>query len=248
MVVSKWLVIEEVVVINLHSGGALVSYDDLRAVRTPEATATHVPIPHHEFVHLVRFALQFHGHEVVEEHYALDKDGARFFGLMVLKSPYGDYADTLGLRNSSDKSFPVGVAFGSSCFVCSNLAFYGDHVIKRRHTARLKFELPGLLSEIIAPLNQARLEQNQTFQRYQAHQLTDERADHIIMSMYRRGVIGVQRIADVEEQWQRPAHDWGGRTAWRIFNSTTYALSGRIAENPTLTTTLHDIIDGELAA
>jgi hypothetical protein len=29
--------------------------------------------------------------------------------------------------------------------------------------------------------------------------------------MYRKDIIGVQRIADVLEQWERPAHDWGTR-------------------------------------
>jgi hypothetical protein len=44
----------------------------------------------------------------------------------------------VGLRNSHDKSFPVGIAFGSRVFVCDNAAFIADHVIKRRHTANAK--------------------------------------------------------------------------------------------------------------
>jgi len=45
---------------------------------------------------------------------------------------------------------------------------------------------------------------------------TDAIADHAILSMYRKDIIGVQRIADVLEQWERPAHDWGDMTAWRL--------------------------------
>ncbi len=45
---------------------------------------------------------------------------------------------------------------------------------------------------------------------------TDAIADHAILSMYRKDIIGVQRIADVLEQWERPAHDWGDKTAWRL--------------------------------
>jgi hypothetical protein len=45
--------------------------------------------------------------------HAITQDGARYFGLMSLRSPYGDYTDTVGLRNSHDKSFPIGLAFGS---------------------------------------------------------------------------------------------------------------------------------------
>jgi hypothetical protein len=62
--------------------------------------------------------------------------------------------------------------------------------------------------------------------------------------MYRKDIIGVQRIADVLEQWERPAHDWGDKTAWRLFNAATFALAGKVAEKPDLTKELHTIIDG----
>jgi hypothetical protein len=201
-------------------------------------------VPHHEIVELIRYTLGFHGHDIVEEHHAIAHGGARYFGLMTLRSPYDDYTDTLGLRNSHDRSFPIGVAFGSRCFVCDNLAFMGEHVIRRKHTVKAKRELPGLLTEIIAPLQQQRLAQSDTFLRYKALPLSDRDADHAIMTMFRRDIIGVQRIADVVEQWERPEHDWGERTAWRLFNATTFALRGRVAENPGVTRQLHAVIDG----
>jgi hypothetical protein len=112
----------------LHAGASLVSYDELRAVPTPAATDSHLPVPHHEIVELVRYTLGFYGHEIAEQHHACLPDGSRYFGLMTLKSAYGDYADTVGLRNSHDKSFPIGIAFGSRVFVCDNTAFVGEHV------------------------------------------------------------------------------------------------------------------------
>src|ERR1041385_439337 len=133
--------------LNLHSGGELVTFDQLRDVETPPATASHVPIEHHRLVSLVRSTLGMFNHEIVEEHFAIDHAGSRFFGVMELRSEYGNYTDTVGLRNSSDKSFPIGISFGSKVFVCSNLAFIGEHVIRRKHTANAKRELPGLLME-----------------------------------------------------------------------------------------------------
>src|SRR3954454_17051029 len=114
--------------LNLHSGGELVPYEALRELVTPPATHSHVPIEHHRLVDLVRGTLSMFGHEIVEEHHALDHDGQRYFGLMTLKSTYGNYTDTLGLRNSHDKAFPIGIGFGAKVFVCSNLSFCGDHV------------------------------------------------------------------------------------------------------------------------
>src|SRR5258706_11264685 len=103
----------------------------------------------------------------------------------------------MGLRNSHDKSFPIGIAFGSRVFVCDNLSFIGDQVIKRKHTVKAKRELPGLVTEIVQPLQAQRIAQNHKLLTYQGTPLTDEAADHAIMSMYRNDVIGVQAIGHV---------------------------------------------------
>lgn len=229
--------------INLHSGGELVPYEALRELKTPEATRTHVPIEHHRLVDLVRGTLSMFGHEVVAEHHALDHDGMRYFGLMSLKSPYTGYQDTLGLRNSHDRRFPIGIGFGSQVFICSNLAFSAEHVIRRKHTANAKRELPGLLMEIIEPLALQREAQATKLLSYQKTQLSNERADHAIMQLYRRGAINLHRIPEIIDQWEKPAHDWGEKTVWRMFNATTFTLTGKVAERPQSTRVLHDVMD-----
>jgi hypothetical protein len=228
----------------LHAGASAVSYDELRAVNTPAPTESHVPVAHHEIVELMRYTLGFYGHEIVQEDHAVMPDGMRYFGLMTLKSSYGDYGDVVGLRNSHDKSFPIGVAFGSRVFVCDNTAFIGDHVIKRKHTVKAKRELPGLVTEIVEPLQQLRIAQNGKLLTYKTHALTDVQTDHALIEMYRRDIIGVQAIAHVLRAYEEPPHDWGNRTAWRLFNAATFALAGKVAERPDLTKRLHQVIDG----
>src|SRR5688572_23458858 len=102
----------------LHRGGVEVDYPALRELETLPATPTHVPIPHFRAVALIKSTLGMYGLEIVEEHHAVAEEGSRYFGLLSLRSPYHNYTDTVGLRNSHDKSFPVGVAFGSRVFVC----------------------------------------------------------------------------------------------------------------------------------
>ena len=64
------------------------------------------------------------------------------------------------------------------------------------------------------------------------------------MDLYRNDVIGVQAIAHVLKTYDEPPHDWGGRTAWRLFNAFTFALAGKVSEKPDLTRLLHQVIDG----
>ena len=65
---------------------------------------------------------------------------------------------------------------GSRVFVCDNLAFNGEHVIRRKHTVNARRELPGLVAEVVEPLREQRIEQAQTFDMYRATAL---RAKHV---------------------------------------------------------------------
>lgn len=229
----------------LHTGAEPVDYAGLRTMPMPAATSSHVPIAHHSVVDMVKYSLGFFGHELLEEHYGVTPDGNRFFGVLSLQSQYGDYVDMVGLRNSHDKTFPISISIGSRVFVCDNLAFSGEHVIKRRHTPNAKRDLPGLVAEVIEPLGEQRKLQAQKYITYKHTPLTDALADHAIMSLYRRDVLNVTRIADVLRAYEEPPVDWGpDRTAWRLFNATTFALTGKVAENPRATRDLHDVIDG----
>src|SRR3954451_7572170 len=157
----------------LHRGATAIDYAGLRELGTPDPTASHVPIPHFRVVDLVKTAVGMYGHEVVAEHHGDTEDSPGYLCLLELKSPYPGYAETVGLRNSHDKSFPVGIGFGSRVFICDNLAFVADTVIKRKHTTNLKRDLPGIIGELIEPLALHREAQHRTFERYRGTLLTD---------------------------------------------------------------------------
>lgn len=229
----------------LHRGAEEIPFTELQQVPVPEATKTHIPIAHASLVNHVRYALGMFGHEVAEEHHGVTPDGMRYFGTLTLKSPYGDYGDLVGLRNSNDRRFPIGISMGARVFVCDNLSFMGENVIKRKHTANAKRELPGLVMEIVEPLAEARKAQQITFDRYKATSIEGMLADFAIMEMYRKGIINVQRIADVHNEWNEPSFEgFEDYSAWRLFNAVTRALEGKITENPTATQNLHRVIDG----
>lgn len=228
----------------MHCGAEAIDASMLAQLPTPEATRSHHPIAHHDVVQMVKYALGYHGHEVIQEDHFITEGGERYFGSLALQSPYGDYTDLVALRNSHDKKFPIGIAVGAKVFVCDNLSFIGDRVVRRRHTANAKRDLPGIVASMVEPLHLERQSQHEKFQTYQNTVLTDKDADHLVMELYRRGVINVQRIANVAAEWQNPSHDWGSKSAWRLFNATTFALTGRMAERPEASERLHEVIDG----
>jgi hypothetical protein len=76
-------------------------------------------------------------------------------------------------------------------------------------------------------------------------QLTDQQAHHCILDLYGEGAINIQPVPDVMAQWEHPSFpDLDDRNAWGLFNAVTFALNGRVIENPQATPKLHKIIDG----
>jgi hypothetical protein len=57
-------------------------------------------------------------------------------------------------------------------------------------------------------------------------------------------MINLTQIGHGLKAYEEPPNDWGDKTSRRLINATTYALTGRVAENPTATRQLHQVIDG----
>jgi len=229
----------------LHAGADPIDYDGLKALPVPRATETHHPIPFHYLVDMVRHMLQFYHHEVVQEDFGVTKDSARFFGLMTLKSHYGEYTDFLALRSSTDKSMSAALSYGSRVFICDNMAIRGDFIIRRKNTVNARHEMPSLISKLVEPLQAKREAQHERLLAYKATDLSERDARDTIVRLYEEDVINVQRIPTVLEQWKNPQHEeWARGKVWTLFNACTWALKGQVLANPSATTKLHDVLDG----
>ena len=119
--------------------GKFVSRDEVALVPTPGGTESWKPVPHMEVIEAVTDVVKAHNWQILDENFGLAREGQKMFGVMrINKTNSTDWSRCIGLRNSHDKSFAVGLSAGISVTVCSNLAFGGTAVIKRRHTSRIE--------------------------------------------------------------------------------------------------------------
>jgi hypothetical protein len=140
---------------------------------------------------------------------------------------------------------PIGIGFGATVFCCDNMSFIAEHVVKRKHTANAKRDLPGIIMEMVEPLANARGRQGRIFDVYRKTPISIEQADHAVIEMYRRGLFGIQTVADVLREFEQPSfEEMQAQTAWSLFNATTFTLEGKIVGNPRSATTIHQVIDG----
>jgi hypothetical protein len=214
----------------LHSGGRLVTIDELRGCNTPPPEGRWHPVAHATVLDTVVGTLTGAGYAVKSQALAIARDGKRFFGTLDLTTPLtpdNTVALAVGIRNSTDKSFPLGFCAGSRVFVCDNLAFNAELLVKRKHT---RFAAQRWNTEIATAVQKlpsfAEAEQSR-IARLMTTDLTDDQALAFIVRAMERHVISVPTVPKILAEWRTPRCDYGTGerpTAWRLLNSFTTVL------------------------
>lgn len=234
----------------LHRGGQEVDGFALASIPTPARTATWVPIPHHILLARVTTSLEESGLAIVNARHAVSKEGARYFGLLEVKGgpTAPDYGMVVGVRNSHDMTFPAGLCLGSRVFVCDNLAFSSEVVLKRKHTSMIERDLPGVVMTAIQRLVNARGHQDRRISAYKATALTDLQVHDLLVRAVDARALPAKWLMDALAEWRTPRHaefEAGGKTGWRLFNAVTEALKGSsdLHALPGRTSRLHGLMD-----
>lgn len=63
-----------------HCGSSKITREELKLIPTPEASATHQPIPHNQIVEALVESLSFRHISAMREEYAVSDDGMKMFG------------------------------------------------------------------------------------------------------------------------------------------------------------------------
>jgi hypothetical protein len=214
----------------LHAGGRLVTLDELKVCKTPQPEGRWHPVAHAQVLDTVTATLTGAGYAVKAQALAVARDGKRFFGTLDLTTPLtpdNTVALAVGIRNSTDKSFPLGFCAGARVFVCDNLAFNAELLVKRKHTrlavGRWNTEIVAAVQKLpsFAEAEAARIA------RLMASELTDDQALAFIVRAMEKHVISVPTVPKVLAEWRTPRCDYGTGerpTAWKLLNCFTTIL------------------------
>jgi hypothetical protein len=212
--------------LTLLSQAGKLTRDELVLVPTPPGTATHRPIPHAEVVNALVETLGFRHISVVHEEYAVDRTGAKMFGVMELDQGMHGARFALGIRNAHDKSFRLAITVGYRVFVCENLAFSGDFTpVLAKHSKH--FSLQNALSVGVDDMQRNFKPMMEGVERWRGQQLTDVAARLVIYRAFIEGDLEVPRHLDrrVHELYFNPQHEeFGPRTTWSLSNAFTSAF------------------------
>jgi hypothetical protein len=161
------------------------------------------------------------------------RDNQRFFGTLRLKNRIAEGVSlAVGLRNSTDKSFPIGFCVGERVFVCDNLAFASEIVIARKHTRFGQTRFNEAVSQAVLGLHQYQITAAERIARLQQWELPAETADSLILRAYETGIVGTRLLPGVLRHWREPITDFAPRTGWSLLNAFTSALKERQRLSP----------------
>jgi len=231
----------------VHAGGEVVDRSAIDTVPTPDSTHTWTPVPHGRLVKLVEDSITAGGLDITDSSFALARSGARMFGTITLAGGT-DYATVVGVRNSHDQSFPVSFCLGSRVFVCDNLAFSAEVVVKTKHSRLVLDRLPGLVNDGIARLIDKRGHQARRIEAYKQTEVRGMPHLHdLVLRSYRAQAIPARAISEVVTEYENPRHqEFSEPTLWSYFNSVTEVLK-KYGDLPQRTQRLHGVVDSDCA-
>ena len=192
----------------------------------PPPTDTWYPIPHRVILDSVWTTLEGAGFQIRQSRLAVSHDGARFFGTLDLATPISDGVSlAVGIRNSTDKSFPIGFCCGQRVFVCDNLAFTSEIVVSKKHTRFGQDRYLEGLARAVAALDQYRESAACWIGQMQESHLNEVAANSYLLQAYETGIIGLRLLPLVIQEWRHPTYEeYQPRTAYSLFNCFTDVL------------------------
>jgi len=200
--------------------GKFVSRDEVAMTDTPCSTATWRPVPHIDIIEAVTDVIRAHNWNIEGEKFGLASEGKRLFGVMELSSSSSpEWHRCIGIRNSHDKSFAVGLSAGIVVCVCTNLAFGGTTVVKRRHTSGIV--LSDLIDRAVASLEDDFLTTEAVCEDLKDICLKDDdEARSCIVRAAELGVINSCDILPVYREYKQPSHEeFAEPTRWSLMNA-----------------------------
>lgn len=218
----------------LHAGARECTRGELASVEAPSPTKTWFPIKHSDVLDAVLETVDVSGFAVEKMRLALSRHDAQFFGTLDLRSPIADGVSlAVGVRNSTNQTLPLGFVAGTRVFVCDNLAFRAELLVRRKHTANGRVRFREAISRAVGELEAFRAVEARRVERMRSTGLTEEKAESLILRAYERRVVSHRLLPDVIRGWREPGHDdFQPRTTWSLYNAFTGALADRARSNP----------------
>lgn len=180
----------------IESNARFVGREEIAQVPTPIGTVSWKPVPHMEVIDAVGDVVNARGWRILDEQYGLARDGQKLFSLS------------------------VGLTAGITVLVCSNNAFGGSMVIKRRHTRQIRVR--DLVIDAVDALEEEFLTLETVAEGLKIDEVGDDEVRASIVKAAEIQAIPSCDILNVWKEFKEPKHEeFAEPTRWSLLNAFT---------------------------
>lgn len=219
----------------------IATLDHVYNIPVPARTHSWDPVSHREIIELVDAEIPKHNLTITNWNHTLARKDQQYFGLVTVTDntgmlETGGASLQIGVRNSINKSIAAGLVAGTRVMVCSNLSFYGDVALSRKHTSNIRADLGNKITSAFHKLLNLFGKQKDNIDQFRSREIDQAEVDALLLRSLREGVLPPSKFEAFEKQWR--SYDdpvaCGGEsqpTAWRFFNAVTQVIKD---SNPSL--------------
>lgn len=224
----------------LHCGAEPASRSEISALPKSNFASMgsrHNPVVYSDLIEGVESSINKMGIKITNEDFGLSHEGSRFFGLLDIEvdaseSMMAKYQTGLqiGMRSSTKQIFSAGLTAGTQCFICDNLAFFGDVTLSRKHTTNIMNDLSELIDDSLVKITEDMRLVESRYDLYSEKSVSDKQAHDLVckslelgredFEMKGQNVISSQRVAPVLDNWYNNPN-WKSRNAFSLFQCFT---------------------------
>lgn len=217
-----------------HRGAVEVDRQALARIEAPPPTDTWFPLKHAVVLDRVCETLDGAGFGIEAMQLSVARNEQRFFGVLKLRTQVTNECSlAVGIRNSTDQSYPIGFAVGERVFVCDNLAFHSEIVIARRHTRFGEDRFNSAVSQAVLGLHEYQRSAADRIGRLQHWELSQDEADATILRAFEKGLVSTRTLPAVIKEWRQPSFaEHQPRTGYSLLQAFTFALRDRAKSSP----------------
>ena len=217
-----------------HRGAVEVDRNALQTIDAPPPTDTWFPLKHSVVLDRVCETLDGAGFGIDSMQLSVARNEQRFFGVLKLQNRVTNECSlAVGIRNSTDQSFPIGFCVGERTFVCDNLAFHSEIIVTRRHTKFGETRFGEAVSKAVLTLNDYQVQAADRVARLQHWELSQLEADSLLLRSFEQGIVSSRLLPDVIKAWRNPEYpEFEPRTGWSMLQAFTGCLKERQKARP----------------
>lgn len=200
---------------------------EVKAVPLPKQTESYMPVAHSDLVKYVETELteMLPEYKLQKNTYALGNSGQYLFGMASFSNGDDYMGPSIAYRNSYNKDFSVGFAFGAQVFVCANGMFEGDILVAKKHTLNVWDSVREVMTDELGRVGEAYTTIQSDVQALREIKISDAKAWQALGVLRGKSILTARTFEKALKEWESPLYEeHADGTALQLYNACTEAM------------------------